>query len=276
MGREGFEPSTNDLKGRCSTVELSTQKMEGGLVGGLRFRRQAEIGKSFVVASTVRRSWRDSTVRGRLVGLYPISGELARVYRTGARIGAQGRRLTTMAIPLLSCGNVFPSSVARGEGGAAAQAPLPDGRSPPVLATSAEENGVRIRLLVVEDDKSVREVSARFLQLAGYKVDTAGDGEAGWEALRRDVFHLLITDNCMPRLSGLELIERLRAAGMALPVILASGSLPWSEATVPQALQPVTTLGKPFCVGELLTLVSTCLRDLTVPFCPAPEVAGHG
>lgn len=180
-----------------------------------------------------------------------------------------------MAISLLPCGNVFPALVARDEGGAAAQAPLPDGRSPPVQPLPASANGVRIRVLVVEDDESVREVSARYLQLAGYKVDTAGDGEAGWEALRRDVFHLLITDNCMPRLSGLELIVRLRAAGMALPVILASGTLPWCEATVPLALQPVTTLGKPFCVGELLARVRTYLRDLTVPLCPAPEVVGH-
>jgi len=171
-----------------------------------------------------------------------------------------------MVIPLLSCGNVFPSSVTRGECGAAAQAPLPDGRSPPVQSLPASANGVRIRLLVVEDDESVREVSARFLQLAGYKADTASDGEAGWEALRRDVFHLLITDNCMPRLSGLELIVRLRAAGMALPL---------SEATVPSALQPVTTLGKPFCVSELLARVRTYLRDLTVPHCPAPEAAIH-
>jgi len=130
--------------------------------------------------------------------------------------------------------------------------------------------------LVVDDDESVRAVSVRVLQLAGYKVDTASDGEAGWEALRRDVFHLLITDNCMPRLSGLELIVRLRAAGMALPVIFASGTLPWGAATVPPALQPVTTLGKPFCIAELLARVRTYLRDSTVPLCLAPEVAIHG
>jgi len=57
--------------------------MEGRLLGALHFRRQAEIGKSFAGASTVWRSWRDTSVRGRLVGLYPISGELARVYRAG-------------------------------------------------------------------------------------------------------------------------------------------------------------------------------------------------
>jgi len=251
--------------------------MEGRLLGALHFRRQAEIGKSFagglhcvaVLArylgegggwwayTPYRANWRECTV-------------------PEPRVGTQGRGLTNMAIPLLSCGNVFPSSVTRCECGAAAQAPLPVLRTLPPVALPADGNGVRIRVLVVEDDESVREVSARHLQLAGYKVDTASDGEAGWAALRRDVFHLLITDNCMPRLSGLELIVRLRAAGMALPVILASGTLPLSEATVPLALQPVTTLGKPFCVGELLARVRTYLRDLTVPHCAAPEVAIHG
>ena len=119
-----------------------------------------------------------------------------------------------MAVPFHSCGNQTPSLTERIEVGGASQVPLADARLPSVEAPPAGACGVPIRVLVVDDDESVRAVSVRVLQLAGYKVDTASDGEAGWEALRRDVFHLLITDNCMPRLSGLELIVRLRAAGM--------------------------------------------------------------
>jgi YesN/AraC family two-component response regulator len=57
-------------------------------------------------------------------------------------------------------------------------------------------------------------------------VDTAEDGEFGWEALQAKNYDLLITDNNMPKVSGLELVKKLRSARMALPVILASGAMP--------------------------------------------------
>jgi len=52
----------------------------------------------------------------------------------------------------------------------------------------------------------LRHINAGMLEEAGYKVDTAEDGQAAWEALCRNHYDLLITDNFMPRLSGLDLI----------------------------------------------------------------------
>jgi DNA-binding NtrC family response regulator len=80
------------------------------------------------------------------------------------------------------------------------------------------------RILVVDDDPILSRLMAMLLAGAGYQVDTAGDGEQGWTALNTKSYDLLMTDNDMPRLKGLGLVQRLRAAGMSLPVIVVSGS----------------------------------------------------
>src|SRR5262245_52804125 len=80
------------------------------------------------------------------------------------------------------------------------------------------------RILVVDDDEGNRFLSTLMLTRVGCVVETAGDGETGWEKLVCGGFDLLVTDLEMPRLSGLELVRRLRGAGMTLPVIVVSGT----------------------------------------------------
>src|ERR1051325_10009740 len=80
-----------------------------------------------------------------------------------------------------------------------------------------------LRILVVEDDTAIRQFSAEVLVRSGYQVDAAEDGAAAWEALYTSSYDLLITDNNMPNVSGVELLKRLRSACMTLPVILATG-----------------------------------------------------
>jgi len=139
--------------------------------------------------------------------------------------------------------------------------------SPGCLAAPVAVRNVRpaARILVVEDDDDVSETIGRLLRHAGYQVDSACDGEAGWDALLRYRFNLLITDNRMPRLTGVELIGRLRAAGSLLPSILASGTLPWEEAEAPHELRPIATLEKPFTGFELLAKVRAALRFFAAP-----------
>ena len=117
----------------------------------------------------------------------------------------------------------------------------------------------RARLLVVEDDADIREIFSEALMLSGYRVDTAEDGEAGWNALHAvsgDRYDLLITDNSMPKLSGVELVKKLRAERMFLPVILASGSTPMDTAS----LQLAASLRKPFLPDELVQAVQEVLQ----------------
>ncbi|MGA2556670.1 MAG: response regulator, partial [Verrucomicrobiota bacterium] len=82
------------------------------------------------------------------------------------------------------------------------------------------------RILVVEDDGDIRRINTEVLTHSGYEVDAAEDGAAAWETLQRQRYDLMVTDNDMPKVSGVELLHKLHAARMALPVIMATGQLP--------------------------------------------------
>ena len=98
-------------------------------------------------------------------------------------------------------------------------------------------------------------LNAEVLTHAGYQVDVAEDGAVAWQALQVYHYDLLITDNEMPNVSGLELLTKLKEAGLELPVIMATGSLPEEEFVRRPWLQPTDVLLKPYTLGELLGVV---------------------
>jgi CheY-like chemotaxis protein len=118
------------------------------------------------------------------------------------------------------------------------------------LARKAFPSGKHV--LLVEDDATTRRLTELMLVRAGYFVDAAVDGEAGWGALCSAPYDLLVTDQDMPRLTGLQLIERLRRAGMRLPVIIASGSMELGEAGDHPWLALSAILHKPFPSTDLI------------------------
>ena len=116
------------------------------------------------------------------------------------------------------------------------------------------------RILVVDDDALVGRLTARTFLGSGYQVDTAEDGVAGWEAIQAESYDLLLTDHNMPKLTGVELVQKLWAARMTLPVILVSGAPPMDELRQHPWLKFSAILVKPFFTEELLAKVKTALR----------------
>ena len=116
-------------------------------------------------------------------------------------------------------------------------------------------------VLVVDDDAGIRDVVSTVLRSAGYLTSLAEDGEAGWEALRVRRFDALITDHDMPRLTGLDLIRRVRANALKVPVILMSGRMPFDETSIRPLLMPGAMLRKPFSISDLMVK----LTDLLIP-----------
>jgi len=122
------------------------------------------------------------------------------------------------------------------------------------------------RILVVEDEPDLRLLNAEVLKTSGYKVDTAEDGKAGWKVLHAvrhapESYDLLITDHEMPGLTGLALVQKVRAASMALPIIMATGRLPAEDLFDRYPwLQPVAMLPKPYSVKQLVGTVEAVLR----------------
>jgi two-component system cell cycle sensor histidine kinase/response regulator CckA len=118
------------------------------------------------------------------------------------------------------------------------------------------------RILIVDDDLCIRHLSSSALIAEGYRVDTAENGEEGWHALSNAVksghesYDLLITDNSMPKLSGVDLIRKVRSASMELPVILASGTMPLHA----ESLGLAAILSKPFFPSALVQIVQEILQ----------------
>lgn len=116
------------------------------------------------------------------------------------------------------------------------------------------------RILVVDDELDLWwGIALKKLARAGYEVDTARDGEAAWQAMQTKDYDLLITDNKMPRLWGMELIEKVRSAQMELPVILVSSFLPQKELKQNAHLKIDGILEKPVSASELLGLLDRVL-----------------
>jgi len=132
-------------------------------------------------------------------------------------------------------------------------------KSCPPFATTDHVSVHRQRVLVVDDDEFIRQINYEILLSAGYEVDVANDGAAAWDALQLQNYDLMVTDNQMPNLCGVELVEKIRNAGMTLPIIMATGNLPGEEFFQQHANQPIPTLLKPYTHTELLGTVEAVL-----------------
>lgn len=117
----------------------------------------------------------------------------------------------------------------------------------------------RQRVLVVDDEEDARRLNTDLLRCCGYEVDLAENGAAAWEVLQRDRYDLLVTDHKMPKVTGVELIQKLHAAGMALPVVLITGKVPEEELARHPWLKIDATLVKPYTFEQLFTTVKEVL-----------------
>jgi len=119
------------------------------------------------------------------------------------------------------------------------------------------------RILVVDQDPYVRHLSADVLIRHGFEVNAVADGGAGWNELKACHYHLLITEHDLPNLTGIELVRKLRAARMVLPVVMAACKLPLRALAQNPSLQFSAMLLKPLPVDALLDTVRIILYSAT-------------
>ena len=95
----------------------------------------------------------------------------------------------------------------------------------------------------------------------GYKVETAGDGADALVALEREQFDLVLLDMYMPRMSGLELLERMRQLRMQTPVLMLTGNDDARTAADALASGIFAYIPKPFELQQLEHLVSLAISS---------------
>jgi excisionase family DNA binding protein len=119
----------------------------------------------------------------------------------------------------------------------------------------------RPRVLVVDDEASIRELLSKTLALAEYEVDTAPDGRTAIERLRLGHYDLLIADLKMPGLDGLSLIREAKRLKSDLPVIIITGFSTESSAIEAVNLGVAGYLTKPFRVPQVLAAAARALGE---------------
>ena len=122
----------------------------------------------------------------------------------------------------------------------------------------------RKRILVVDDDASIRMFIRRVLEHHGYEVLEAPDGEKGILAYREAHPDLVLLDLYMPEKDGLETLRDLRQEAPNLRVVTMSGGGPKYDVSILQSarfLGSQSALVKPFTIGELLELVRNMLAS---------------
>ena len=153
--------------------------------------------------------------------------------------------------------------------------PLPPRGASGVRDSSETPVPLHPRRILVAEDELLRQLISSVLVDDGFAVDTAADGQEAWEALRDGHYDLLVTDNEMPHLPGIKLVERIREEGMSLAVIIASGTFPLVRMRNDPQLQIAAVLPKPFGTGELLNTVRQVLQasceDTAAHHAPARE-----
>ena len=117
-----------------------------------------------------------------------------------------------------------------------------------------------MRILVVEDDPEASRYIARGLTEAGHLVETAADGEDGLARVRDERFDVVVVDRMLPRLDGLALVERLRAADDATPVLFLSALGEVDDRVAGLRAGGDDYLVKPFAFAELLARVEVLAR----------------
>jgi DNA-binding NtrC family response regulator len=120
---------------------------------------------------------------------------------------------------------------------------------------------VKFKLLVVDDEKNIREGLAASLQMDGYEVETAAAGDEGWKRFQKGDIDMVISDLRMPGVSGEELLKRISAETPGVPVIVLTG-----HGTVENAVSAMRNgaydfLTKPVNLERLSLLVKRALQN---------------
>jgi len=131
------------------------------------------------------------------------------------------------------------------------------------------DNAAVKTILVVDDDRTIRDVLELYLHREGYNVITAGNGPDAMEKAGRDRPDLLVLDLMLPGLDGYEVCRRLRAAAFDMPILMLTARGEEYERITGLTLGADDYVVKPFSPGEVMARIKAILRRIKMARSPA-------
>ncbi len=120
-----------------------------------------------------------------------------------------------------------------------------------------------MRALVVEDDARIAQDLSLALGSAGFRVETAADGETAWFLGGTESYDLIVLDLGLPKLDGLAVLKRWRAEGVEIPVLVLTARGTWTERVEGIDAGADDYLPKPFRIEELVARARALVRRST-------------
>lgn len=117
------------------------------------------------------------------------------------------------------------------------------------------------KILYLEDDPNLGEITTDMLSRAGFKVQWVTNGEEGLEALNNQIFDIAVADIMMPKLDGYTFIKTLREKGNQMPIILLSARVLTEDVLKGFEIGADDYVRKPFSIEELIARVNRLLKD---------------
>jgi two-component system, OmpR family, response regulator len=133
------------------------------------------------------------------------------------------------------------------------------------ITTKRDYNKNAMRLLIIEDDRDVASYLAKAFSEVGHVADVAGDGEDGLNLALEGSYDVLIVDRMLPKLDGLSVIGKLRAAGVATPALILSALGQVDDRVKGLRAGGDDYLAKPYAFSELLARVEVLARRRVGP-----------
>jgi len=123
------------------------------------------------------------------------------------------------------------------------------------------------KILIIEDEKDIRDLLEHYLKREGYVVQGAGDGELGLHKISRERFDLLILDLMLPQMDGLEICRSVRSNPQtaALPIIMLTAKTEETDRVVGLEMGADDYITKPFSPREVVARVRALFRRMERP-----------
>lgn len=126
------------------------------------------------------------------------------------------------------------------------------------------QTGIMSTILIIDDEKAIRKTLTEILSYEGYKIEEAADGEEGLKKFRERVYDVVLCDIKMPKLDGIEFLEKVREVNPDVPVIMISG-----HGTIETAVEAVKKgaydyIAKPPDLNRLLITIRNAMDKTTL------------